>query len=228
MRPGDRVGVAAISGAVDPAALSAGLEGLLALGFEPVVATNVGRREAMLAGRDEERLGAFHELVDDPTLKAIFFARGGYGSTRILPAIDWRRVARHPRAYVGYSDVTPFLNQALRESGLATFHGPMIAADFARGLEAVEIESLLTVLAGERPAHFELLDAAGEAVVTAPVVGGCLSMIAATQGTPFAPPTEGAILFWEDVERAALPARPHVDPPQAVRYSRPDPRHGRG
>lgn len=199
VRPGDRVGVAAISGAIDPEALASGLEELVRLGFEPVTAANLGARSAMLAGTDEERLRGFHDLADDPSVAAVLFARGGYGSLRVLPAIDWGRLAERPRAYVGYSDLTPFLHEVNRELGLAALHGPMVAGDLARGLEAVEIESLLGALAGEPPPPFDLAGAAGPGPVTAPVVGGCLSMIGATLGTPFAPSLEGAILFWEDV-----------------------------
>jgi muramoyltetrapeptide carboxypeptidase len=77
--PGDRVGVAALSGPVEPEKLAAGVESLRRLGFEPVLADNVLSRRGFLAGGDEERLAAFHKLAADPDLRAIFFTRGGYG-----------------------------------------------------------------------------------------------------------------------------------------------------
>lgn len=196
--PGAQVGVAAISGAVEPDVLRRGLRALAELGFEPTLGTNVERRELMLAGSDSERLAGLYELAENPRLEAVFFARGGYGSTRLLPAINWRRLAKHPKAYVGYSDLTPFLNVFCREVGVSTLHGPMIAGDFARGLGAAEQESLKHALAGGAPS-LPLADAVGTGPVSGPLVGGCLSMLVATLGTPWAPDLDGAILFWEDV-----------------------------
>jgi len=93
--PGDRVGVAALSGPVDPERLEAGLEALAGLGFEPVPAANLGlqSRDGLFAGTDDERLAAFHELAADPEIRAIVFARGGHGILRLLPGIDWDHLA---------------------------------------------------------------------------------------------------------------------------------------
>ena len=195
------MGVAALSGPVDPARLEAGLAALRRLGFEPVVAPNVLSRHGLFAGTDAERLDAFHRLAADPGLSAIFFARGGHGLLRLLPAIDWDLLRRHPRAYVGYSDLTPFLLEIVRRLGLVAFHGSMVAADLARGLCPEEEESLLRALAGRYPAEQPfsrwLREPAGE--VHGTLLGGCLSLLTATLGTPFAPDLEGALVFWEDL-----------------------------
>ncbi len=199
LRPGDRVGVAALSGPVAAERLEAGLAALAALGFEPVPAANLASRHGYLAGSDDERLAAFHELAADPSLTAIFFARGGYGVPRILERIDWDLLAAHPRAYVGYSDLTPFLQQVLRRLGLAAFHGPMAAADLARGLSPEEERSLLSALAGELPLAYPAAEALVPGIAEGPLAGGCLSLLAAAAGTPFAPDLEGGIVLLEDV-----------------------------
>lgn len=193
------MGVAALSGPVDPTRLEAGLEALRRLGFEPVVAENVRSRHGLFAGSDGERLEGFHRLAADPDLPAILFARGGHGVLRLLPHLDWDLLARRPRAYMGYSDLTPFLLEVVRRLGLVAFHGPMVAADLARGLEAVEEESFLAALAGRYPAEapFSSWLRPGEARGT--LLGGCLSLLVATLGTPWAPDLEGAVVFWEDV-----------------------------
>ncbi len=202
VRRGDRVGVAALSGFADGGKLDRGLAALSDLGFEPVTAGNVSHREGLFAGGDDERLAAFHELAGDPSLKAIFFIRGGHGLLRVLPRLDWDLLARHPRAYVGYSDLTPFLCQVVERLGLVAFHGPMVAADLARGLSAEERDSLLGALAGDLPREERVH--VGEPERDRPpaegiLLGGCLSLLVSTLGTPYAPDLREALLFVEDV-----------------------------
>lgn len=200
--PGDRVGIAALSGRIDPARLERGVVALRGLGFEPVLADNLGSRHGFFAGTDAERLAGFHRLVADPDLTAIFFARGGHGLLRLLPALDWDLIGRHPKAYVGYSDLTPFLLGLVERLGLVSFHGPLVAGDFARGLSAEEEESLLGALAGRYPVEqpfSSMLRAGGNGGASGPLLGGCLSLLAATLGTPYFPDLEGSLLFWEDV-----------------------------
>ena len=211
VHPGDRVGVAALSGWVDPGRLEAGVAALAALGYEPVEADNLRCRCGLFAGSDDERLDAFHALAADDSLGAIVFARGGSGSLRILPRLDWELLARRPRAYVGYSDLTPFLLEVVTRLGLVAFHGPMVAADLARGLRAEERESFAAALAGRLPATLpvrcaiepsgggEPPDDRPSEPAEGPLLGGCLSLLVSTLGTPHAPDLDGAILFLEDV-----------------------------
>jgi muramoyltetrapeptide carboxypeptidase len=205
--PGDRVGIAALSGPVDPERLEQGMAALSRLGFLPVPADNLASRHGLFAGDDAERLAAFHRLAADPSLAAILFARGGHGVLRVLPGIDWDLLARRPRAYVGFSDLTPFLLGVVARLGQVAFHGPMVAADFNRGLTAVEEESFLGALAGRYPATQPLTAPAprppgsGAAAGTAagPLLGGCLSLLVATLGTPYAADLAGSLFFWEEV-----------------------------
>ncbi len=199
VRPGDRVGVAALSGTVDPQRLDAGLETLAALGYRPVEAANLRSCCGIFAGTDDERLAAFHALAADDSVSAIVFARGGHGVLRVLPHVDWELLARRPRAYVGYSDLTPFLLQVVERLRLAAFHGPMVAADFARGLTDGERASFEAALGGDFPIILAVTGEAAGAPAQGPLVGGCLSMLEATLGTPYAPDVEGAVLFLEDV-----------------------------
>jgi muramoyltetrapeptide carboxypeptidase len=201
--PGAVVGVAALSGPVAEQPLAEGLEALAALGFEPRLAENARDRAGLFAGSDEVRVDGLHRLLRDPDVEALFFLRGGHGVLRILPRIDWELLARRPIAFVGYSDLTPLLNLVPQRLRVAAFHGPMVATDLARGLLAQEASSLLAMLAGELPARYPLqLLSVPEGLrgpVTGPVVGGCLSMLAATLGTPYAPSLDGSLLVLEDV-----------------------------
>jgi muramoyltetrapeptide carboxypeptidase len=204
--PGARIGVAALSGPVDPERLERGLATLSRLGFEPVPAANLGSRTDLFAGTDDERLEGFHRLVADDSVDAVVFARGGAGVMRLLPRIDWRLLERRPRVYMGYSDLTPFLSAVVERLGLVAWHGPMVAADLARdadGWTKPLERAFLSALAGRPPEPLPVsawLRPPGEAeTVTGRLAGGCLSLLASTQGTPWAPRTDGAVLFWEDV-----------------------------
>lgn len=199
MRPGDRVGVAALSGPLDRGSLERGLAGLRRLGLEPVTAGNLGSKDGPLAGSDRERLAAFHDLAARDDLGAVLFARGGYGSQRVLEGIDWRLLERRPRAWVGYSDVTPFLLQVVRRLGLVALHGPMVAAEIARGLGGAEEASLMGALSGRPTGEVPVVGVRG-GTASGPLLGGCLSLLAAGVGTPEQGDLRGAILFWEDVD----------------------------
>ena len=197
--PGDRVGVAALSGPVDPGRLEAGVAALRRLGFEPVLADNLLMRDGLFAGSDAERLAAFHRLAADPDLPVILFARGGHGVLRLLPGFDWDLLARRPRAYMGYSDLTPFLLEVVRRLGLVAFHGPMVAADLARGLSPEDEASFLGALAGRDPAPLPFTVKIRPGIARGVLLGGCLSLLTATLGTPWAPDLAGGVVFWEDV-----------------------------
>ncbi len=202
VRPGDRVGVAALSGPARPDRLARGLDALRELGFEPVLARNLAleqqSHDGLFAGSDTDRLDAFHELAADESVRAIFFARGGHGLLRVLPKVDWDLLRSRPRAYVGYSDLTPFLLQAVRRLGIAAFHGPMVAADLARGLTEAERASLLAALSGTPLPILPLAGFVREGGAEGLLLGGCLSLLVATLGTEFAVDAAGALLVWED------------------------------
>lgn len=203
MRPGDRVGLAAVSGPLTVEQADGMLDGVRELGFEPVAAANLRARHDLFAGRDDERLTGLHELAADPTLAAVVFARGGHGLLPLLPRLDWETLVARPRAWVGYSDLTPFLLQWSRRSGYVAFHGPM-GVDVARGLLPEERVSLLASLAGEYPQVLSARRAIdgpepARAPVAGTLLGGCLSLLASTLGTPWQVGFEGAILFLEDV-----------------------------
>lgn len=208
--PGDRVGIAALSGRIDPDRLAAGVAALEELGFEPVLARNLGPEASLggrplFAGSDRERVAAFHELAADESVAAIVFARGGYGVLRILEHIDWTLLASRPRPYVGYSDLTPFLLALVSRTGTIAFHGPM-AVDLARGLLPEERGSFLDALAGRLSGPWALegvssgRSAGRPRTIEGRLLGGCLTMLAATVGTGLLPSFRDSLLVLEDID----------------------------
>jgi muramoyltetrapeptide carboxypeptidase len=199
LRSGDVVGVIAPSGALDGARLEAGIKVLEGWGLRVEVGKAVLARQAYFAGDDQARLADLEQMLDDTRVRAIFCARGGYGSQRLLPHLDLRKLVREPKPIVGYSDATALLNAAVG-AGVVAVHGPMVADDIARGLSrrsAHQLWSLLSDPAWQWEADAPDVVRPGRA--RGRLVGGCLAVLVAALGTPYALETEGAILFLEDV-----------------------------
>jgi muramoyltetrapeptide carboxypeptidase len=126
------IGICAPSGKVDDTALGLGVAYLGELGHRVVVPDETLHAWRYFAGSDEERVRGLHALIDNPDVDLVIAARGGYGLTRLLPRIDWGRVAASGKAFVGFSDFTAFNMAAYACANLVTFHGPMLAVDFGR------------------------------------------------------------------------------------------------
>lgn len=180
------------------------------IGFRPRLAPNSRQRLGFLAGADEARAADVMGLFADPEVRAIVCVRGGYGSARIAPLLDYEFIAQHPKILTGYSDVTALVCALRRRAGLVAFHGPMLAADFARRRTSkFTLRSFLRTLTQAKAPGSILEGYSGPPVkilrtglASGPLVGGNLSVLCATLGTPYEPSFEGGILFLEDVGEA--------------------------
>jgi muramoyltetrapeptide carboxypeptidase len=200
LRSGDIIGVAAPAGPIEPATLEAGIAYLEARGFRLRRGRHLDRRHGYLAGIDADRLDDLNALLADPELVAVWFARGGYGSGRIVDRIDLEPLGRAPKALIGYSDLTVLQAAAWRRHRLVTYYGPMVADLGERG--QFDERSLWDTVAGDGGGIGHAVDRSkvlrpgrGEG----PLIGGCLSLLVSLIGTPWDLPTDGAILFWEEV-----------------------------
>ena len=202
VQPGDRVALVAPASSFKREEFEAGVAELRRLGFEPVYDERVFARERFVAGDAALRASALQAAWADPTISAIIAVRGGYGSAQLLPLLDPAAMRRARTALVGYSDITALLWFHLQH-GLVCFHGPMVERRLAAGEAGYHRESLLRALTvaaplGElRPEGLEVLRP-GEAAGI--LVGGTLTQLAASLGTPWAfDPPDGCLLFLEDV-----------------------------
>jgi muramoyltetrapeptide carboxypeptidase len=199
IRRGDVVGVVAPSGVVEETRLKAGIGVLEELGLRVVVGDSVLARRAYLAGSDIERRTDLQRMLDDPGIRGVFCARGGFGSQRLVPSLDLSAVRRTPKPVMGYSDATALL-AALAGAGMVGFHGPMVAADMARGLcpsSLGHLDRLLSDPAYRWDAEAPIVIRPGRA--RGRLAGGCLSVLVTLLGTPWAPDLDGAVVFLEDV-----------------------------
>ena len=195
---GGAIGVAAPASAVAIELVDAAEKRWREAGFTVVRRDDLGARDRYLAGTDERRTAELTELWADRRVDAILCARGGYGCHRIIDRLDAPAARAAQKALTGYSDITTLLLWQLRCAGLVGFHGPM----FERGgdISDDEFGAVVETLTGtERlPVSRAGSDGFG-AAVEGRLVGGSLTLIAASLGTPWAIDARGAILMLEDV-----------------------------
>jgi muramoyltetrapeptide carboxypeptidase len=199
--PGATLGIAAPGGPVDPDRLAEGEARLAAAGYRTLRRDDVVARRGYLAGDDARRAKEMMELVQDPRVDAIVCARGGYGCDRILHLLDAAALRNAAKPIVGYSDVPSLLLWLRRCAGLVGFHGPMLerGADGDPGA----LETLLAQLAGRSPLPQVLAGrASGGGTARGRLVGGSLTLRAASLATPWELDTRGAILLFEEVNEA--------------------------
>ncbi|HET6264922.1 MAG TPA: LD-carboxypeptidase [Usitatibacter sp.] len=196
------IGICAPSGQVDATALAAGIAYLQELGHKVVVPEETTHGWRYFAGTDDERLAAFHAVIDDPSVNLVMAARGGYGMTRLLPRIDWNKVAASGKAFVGFSDFTAFNMAAYACANLVTYHGPMLAVDFGRTeLDTFSEQHFWTAV---RHDNHRIEDIACDhgydpRRIDGTLWGGNLALLAHLAGTPYFPAIDGGILYVEDV-----------------------------
>jgi muramoyltetrapeptide carboxypeptidase len=210
LRPGDTVAlVAPASATFLQAEIEAALALVEALGLKPKPGAHLTSRHGYLAGRDEERAADVNAAFADPEVRGVLAIRGGWGSARLLPHLDFAAVARQPKILLGYSDVTALLLALHARTGLVTFHGPIglsawtpFTAGLARRLlfeaDAPEYRNLVVddgrlVPRQHRTRTLTPGSARGR------LLGGNLTVLAHLVGTPYLPDWRGALLFLEDV-----------------------------
>jgi len=199
--PDARIAVIAPASSSKPERLSRGIEALRARGYDAEFGKYAqGRQAPYFSGTAEERLADLHAAFADSEIQAIFCTRGGYGSNYLLEDIDLDLIRDNPKPLFGYSDMTTVQTWLLDELGLTTFHGPMVAADFAvdGGVHDASFDAALdgdTITVGPTEGLRILRPGRAQGVM----YGGCLSILTASLGTRFAPQTEGKLLFLEDV-----------------------------
>jgi muramoyltetrapeptide carboxypeptidase len=209
LRRGDVIGIAAPASAPpDPKAIDRSVQALEQLGFKTRLAPNVRNRWGFLAGSDRDRAADLMRLFGDPKVQAIVCMRGGYGSARLLPLLDYRLIRKHPKIFVGYSDITSLHSAFFVKAGLVSFHGPMLNSDFIhKPMPDYTLQTFLRMLTkpeapgsicrGYRKKTVKVLHRGS---ATGELVGGNISILCASLGTPWQPPFKRRILFFEDLD----------------------------
>jgi muramoyltetrapeptide carboxypeptidase len=206
---GDTIGIIAPgSPPPDPKSIDRSVAVLERLGFKTSLAPNVRKRRGFLAGSDRDRASDLMKMFADPKVKAVMCLRGGYGTARLLPLLDYHTIRANPKILVGYSDITSLQCAFLAKSNLVSFHGPMLDSDFARkNLPDFTLQSFLkTLMQPFAPGSIrEGYNRKTNAIlrrgrVSGPLIGGNLSLLCTTLGTPYQPSFKNRILFFEDLD----------------------------
>jgi len=201
LHPGDAVGIVAPASNLKREELEAGCAALRRAGYKPVYLDSILDRDLYFAGTAERRARELEKMFLDEDIRAIVCARGGYGANHLLNRLDFEKINNDPKIFVGYSDVSCLLTQFVDRCGFVTFHGPMVAKDWAHD-NGVDLNSWRSALTSTLPWDISTNEGAaglveGEAEGT--LYGGCLSILVSSLGTPYEIETDQTILFLEDV-----------------------------
>ena len=200
IQSGAGIGVIASASFAQPERVERGLEALRTLGYLPRLGEHALERGPLFfAGSREQRLDDLHVAFTDETTSLVMCLRGGYGSNYLLDGLDLEVIRKHPKPFLGYSDLTGVQLRLLDQLGLPAFHGPMVAADFSVE-NGVHLASFQAALAGEpySVGAAEGMRALKPGTAAGTLYGGCLSILVSLLGTPYEPETEGKLLFLED------------------------------
>jgi len=203
LRPGDRIALVAPASPFPRESFDAGVAELRRLGYEPVYDESVFARHRYVAGDAALRADSFRRAWTDPSIAALIAVRGGYGSVQLLPRLDPREIAKTPKAFIGYSDNTSLIDFLTSRCGVVAFHGPMIDGRLAKGEQAYDRDTFTRVLTQAAPAgciRHAQLEALRGGDASGVLVGGTLTQLLASLGTPYAfDPPQDHVLFIDEV-----------------------------
>jgi muramoyltetrapeptide carboxypeptidase len=196
LQPNQTVGIIAPASPVNQSEISEGLRLLKSFPLKIKQGEHIFDYLNYLAGSDNDRVSDLHQMFSDPEIKAIFCARGGYGSARLLNDIDFDLIRKNPKIIVGFSDITSLLLALFNKSGLITIHGPTLS-DLPKNKNWPNLSKLITT--SHRPQiSFKQGKEINKGNARGILLGGNLSIICSLLDTPFLPSFEGVILFLEE------------------------------
>lgn len=210
LKPGDMIGIVAPAFSWTQEALEQCTNKLNRLGYAVrlgACASGLQNLHGYQSGSEKERAAELNQMFADPEVKAIFCVRGGYGTSRILPFLDYELIRANPKIFMGYSDITNLHMAIYKMTGLVTFHGPMLVPNIWKDMDPYTVQSQAAAL--NMGLDMEFYNPQGERFsVIHPgkakgiLTGGNLSVITRAIGTFYEPETQGKLLFLEEVDES--------------------------
>ena len=203
LQPKDLIGIIAPASHFNKTKFEKGLEVIKNMGFRLYVHEDIYKKNNYFAGSDMNRLNMIHSMFSNPEIKAIICARGGFGSMKLLPDIDYNLLRQNPKRFVGFSDITGLLCAFYKFCNMAVFHGPMVSQMY--NADDKTLESLYISLTKNIPdaIYKDNVTIVNSGKAFGPIIGGNLTILCHLLGTPFAPNFGSHILFIEDRGEAA-------------------------
>lgn len=195
---GDTIGIAAPASPFDLRKFKRGIDVLESMGFNVYVPEGILNRNGYLAGTDGQRASILNNLFSKKNIKAIVCARGGFGSLKILPLLDYENISNNPKIFVGYSDATALLAALFKKCRLVSFHGPMVTE--LGGASQITRDAIFSALTSHL--DFEIKINKGkclkQGIASGTMLGGNLATLCHLTGTSYFPDVEGNLLFIEE------------------------------
>lgn len=204
LKAGDIIGVTASAGYITRDEIRSAVQKMESWGYKIIIGDTIDKRDFTFGGTDEERTNDLQQMLDDPKIKAIMCARGGYGVVRIIDKLNWERFKVKPKWIIGFSDATVFHSHLSKNLGIASIHSKMCNSfpddwSLAEPIQVETIESIQLALSGKKM-KYEVGPHPQNKIGTAEgiLIGGNLKMLETLAGTKSDINTAGKILFLED------------------------------
>ena len=204
LRAGDIIGITAPAGYITSGEIRSAVQKMESWGYKIQVGETIDKRDFTFGGTDEERAKDFQKMLDDPKIKAIMCARGGYGVVRIIDKLNWEKFKLKPKWIIGFSDVTVFHSHLNKNFGIASIHSKMCNSfrddwSLAEPIQIETIESIQLALSGKKMKYSTIPNPQNKlGTADGVLIGGNLKMLETLAGTKSDINTAGKILFVED------------------------------
>lgn len=206
LKKGDKIGLIGSSSPTPKDRIEPSIRAMEALGLEVILGESCLKNHGYLSGTDEIRANDINKMFEDKSIKGIFAMRGGYGAPRILDKLDYDMIKKNPKVFAGYSDITALHNVFNQKCELITFHTPMPSTEIYKGVDEYTLDYFNKNIFSDIPLGViknpdgqdlkTLVTGEAEGIL----VGGNLSLVASSLGTPYEIDTRGKILFLEEIE----------------------------
>jgi muramoyltetrapeptide carboxypeptidase len=202
LKYGDTIGIVAPASSFDADNFKKGVKMLRKIGYKVQYERSIFNKCWSQPGHNKQRGAQINRMFADKGVKAIFCAKGGYGSAEILPYLDEEVIKNNPKIFVGYSDITTLLLYLQTVAGMVVFHGPVVSGEIYEGMNSLTLEYLRRLITsplslGE--VRFSQLRVVRSGRAKGILVGGNLSLIVDSMGKPYEIDTDNKILFLEDM-----------------------------
>ena len=209
LKKGDKIGLVGTCSPPIKERIEPALNWIKSLGLDVMIGNSVLKSHGYLCGNDQTRADDLNNMFENKDIKGIFVIRGGYGSVRILNMLDYDKIKENPKIFAGYSDVTAIHIALNQNCEMITFHTPMVCTEFYKDVDDYTLQSFSNNIFKDsylynivNPKNYGDFIPLVKGSATGKIIGGNLSVVVSSMGTPYEINTKNKILFLEDIDEA--------------------------